>query len=101
MPSNRLIPILRGGALLQIHALEDGVLAVALLDSQHGLLDLPLPSVGGLVRLLLLFLGGVVSKQVQLLRLPAFGGAGLVQQPVGADAQPPHQQVTVHDPVVW
>ena len=86
MPSNRLIPILRGGALLQIHALEDGVLAVALLDSQHGLLDLPLPSVGGLVRLLLLFLGGVVSKQVQLLRLPAFGGAGLVQQPVGADA---------------
>ena len=52
VPSYGLVPLLGGGALLQVHTLQDGVLAVFLLDAQHGLLNLPLPGVGGLVRLL-------------------------------------------------
>ena len=62
MPSNGLIPLPGGGALLQIHPLEDGVLTIPLFDPQHGLLELPLSGVGGFICLLLLLLGGVVSK---------------------------------------
>ena len=66
MPSDRLVTLPGGGPLLQIQPLEDGVLAVALLD---GLLELPLPSVGGLIRLLPLLPLGIVGEQGQLLRL--------------------------------
>ena len=69
MPSDRLVTLPGGGPLLQIQPLEDGVLAVALLDAQHGLLELPLPSVGGLIRLLPLLPLGIVGEQGQLLRL--------------------------------
>ena len=62
MPSNRLIPLPGGGAILQVHPLEDGVLAVLFLDPQHGLLELPLSGVGGPVCLLLLFFGGIIGK---------------------------------------
>lgn len=63
MSSYGLIPLTGSGPLLQVHPLEDGVLAELLLDPQHGLLNLPLPGMGGLVRLLLLLLGGVVGEQ--------------------------------------
>ena len=62
MPSNRLIPLPCGGAILQVHPLEDGVLTIPLFDPQHGLLELPLSDVGSFICLLLLLLGGVVGK---------------------------------------
>ena len=80
MPSDRLIAFLGRGALLQVHPFEDGVLAVPLLDAQHGLLELPLPGVGSLIRLLLRLSGGVIGEQVQLLRLVRLGCLRLVQQ---------------------
>ena len=91
MPPNRLISLPGSGPLLQVHPLEDGVLAIPLLDAQHGLLELPLPGVGGLIRLLPRFSGGVVGEQIQLLRLVPPGGLRLVQQLVGADAQAAEQ----------
>ena len=100
VPPNRLIPLPGSGAILQIHPLEDGVFAVLFLDPQHGLLDLPLPGVGGRVCLLLLFLCGVVGEQIHLLCRLLFPDAGLVQQLVGADAQPADQQIPVYNPVV-
>ena len=100
MPSDRPVALPGRGALLQVHPLEDGVLAVPLLDTQHGLLELSLPGVGGLVRLLPYLSGGVVGEQVQLFRLVPFGGLRLVQQLVGADAQAANQQVFVRNPVV-
>ena len=69
MPSDRLVALFGRRAILQVHPLEDGVLAVPLLDAQHGLLELPLPSVGGLIRLLPLLPLGIVGEQGQLLRL--------------------------------
>ena len=93
MPSDRLVTLPCGGTILQVHPLEDGVLAVPLFDSQHGLLELPLSGVGGFICLLLLLLSGVVGKQVQLLRRLLLPGAGLIQQPVGADTQAADQQV--------
>ena len=84
MPSNRPIPLPGGGAFLQVHTLEDGVLAVLFLDVQHGLLELALPGVGGPVCPLLLFLGGIIGKQVQLLRL-LLGGVSLGDQFVGTE----------------
>ena len=86
MPSDRLVALFGRGAILQVHPLEDGVLAVPLLDAQHGLLELPLPGMGSLVRLFLLFPGGVVGEQIHLLRLVPIGGLRLIQQLVGADA---------------
>ena len=99
VPSYGLVPLPGGGALLQVHALQDGVFPVLLLDPQHGLLDLPLLGLGGLVRLGLLFFGGVVGEQVQLLRRLLFGNLRLLQQPVGAETQLPDQQIRGHDPV--
>ena len=49
MPPNRLISLPGGGTLLQVHALQDGVLAVFLLDAQHGLLEFFLPGVGSVL----------------------------------------------------
>ena len=86
MSSYGLIPLTGSGPLLQVHPLEDGVLAELLLDPQHGLLNLPLPGMGGLVRLLPLLLGGVVGEQIQLLCL-ILGHINLGEQLVGADAQ--------------
>ena len=100
MASYRLVALPGCGAHLQVHPLEDGVLAVPLFDAQHGLLELPLPGVGGLVRLLPCISGSVVGEQVQLFRLVPFGGLRLIQQLVGADAQAADQQVPVHNPVV-
>ena len=91
MPSNRLIPLLGGGTILQVHALEDGVLAIPFLDFQHGLLDFPFPGVGGFICLSLLLFFGVVGEQIQLLRLVFPGDLGFIQQLVGADAQPADQ----------
>ena len=65
MPSNRLIPLLGGGTILQVHALEDGVFAIPFLDFQHGLLDFPFPGVGGFICLSLLLFFGVVGEQIQ------------------------------------
>ena len=90
MSSYGLIPLTGSGALLQVHTLEDSVLAVPLFDPKHGLLNLPLPSVGGLVHLLPLLLGGVIGEQIQLLRL-LLGRVSLGEQLVGADAQPADQ----------
>lgn len=46
MHSDRPVALPGGGPLLQIQPLEDGVLAVAFLDAQHDLLELPLSGVG-------------------------------------------------------
>lgn len=86
MPADLGVAIFGCSAFLQIHAFEDGVLAELLLDPQHGLLNLPLPGMGGLVRLLPLLLGGVVGEQIQLLCL-ILGHINLGEQLVGADAQ--------------
>ena len=81
MSSNRLIALFGGSALLQIQPFEDGVLAIALLDAQHGLLELPLPGVDSLVRPLPRLSGGVVGEQIQLLRLRFPGGRKVPYDP--------------------
>lgn len=100
MPSNGLIAIPGGSALLQVHALQDSVLTVPLLDSKHDLLELSLSGIGGTICLLLICFGGVISERIQLFRLLLLRGAGLVQQLVTANAQVEYQLVSIHDPVM-
>mgnify|MGYP006967099489 CR=1 FL=1 len=89
MSSDLLVPLPGGGALLQIHGLQDGILPIFLLDAQHGLLEFFLLGVGSILFSPLLLLCRIVGEQIQLFRLLTLAGCSLVHQMIGADTQPP------------
>ena len=64
MSSNGLVSLSGVSAILQVHAFENGILAVPLFDAQHSFLELPLSGMGGFVGLLLLLLGGIVGEKI-------------------------------------
>lgn len=100
MSSYGLVSLSGGSTILQVHALENGILAVPLFDAQHSLLELPLSGIGGFVGQLPLFLGSIVGEKIQLLCLVLTGDISLGQQFIGADAQPTNQQILVNDSVI-
>lgn len=83
MASDLLVSLFGGSALLKIHAFQNGIFPVFLLDTQHGRLDLllpfPLPVFSGLA-----FLKGcIVREQIQLLTARCRGGILLQNNAVG------------------
>ena len=53
-------------AFFKIHRLEDGILAVLLLDGESRLLDFSFPFQGGSFGFLFFLFGGIVGKEVEL-----------------------------------
>ena len=72
MSSDLLVPLFGGGALLQIHGLQDGVLPIFLLDAQHGLLEFFLPGVGSV-----LFSPRAISRPVRPFTSSPFSREGV------------------------
>ena len=61
------VAVARRRALLEVHALENGVFAELFLDGEGGLLELSLARKRFLLLPALFLLGGVVGEQVELL----------------------------------
>ena len=92
MPADLAVAILGRRALLQVHALHDGVLAVLLLDIDDGLLHAPLLVQGGLLGFPLPLLGLIVGEHGKLLLLdPRLAGFGFIQDAGGGDGHTAHQ----------
>ena len=98
MPADLAVAILGRRALLQVHALHDGVLTVLLLDIDDGLLHTPLLVQGGLLGFPLPLLGLVVGEHGKLLLLdPRLTGFGFVQDAGGSDGHTAHQEAGIQD----
>ena len=96
MSSDGLVPLLGRGALLKIHALENGVLSVLALDRDQGLLAAFFPFQFGLLRLPSRFFRLVIGKQAHLLE----GGRlflSLRDDVRRREIQPAHQQGLIDD----
>ena len=66
MSPNLRITVFGSCAFFKIHRLEDGVLAVLLLDGESRLLDFSFPFQGGSFGFLLFLFGGIVREEVKL-----------------------------------
>ena len=85
-------------ALLQTHALENGIFAEFLLDGQRRLLQLLFARQRRLLRLAPGVLGGKIGEQVQLLHLLRLRLV-LRDDVRGDEIHAPDEQPTVHDAV--
>ena len=75
MSPNLRITVFGSCAFFKIHRLEDGVLAVLLLDGESRLLDFSFPFQGGSFGFLLFLFGGIVREEVKLDSTSFFFGA--------------------------
>ena len=100
MSPNLRITVFRGCAFFKIHCLEDGVLAVLLLDGESRLLNFSFPLQGGIFRFPLFLFGSIVGEEVKLDSVVVFLWCICFRQDVIChNIHTPHQQILVHEPV--
>lgn len=99
MPADLAVALAGGGAVFEVHALEDGVFAVAVLDGEEGFLNLALAGLLGLVGGAAGVLGGIVGEEIKLLGGGERRNVTLAEQAVGGDGKAAHQQKRIGDAV--
>ena len=100
MSSDLLIPILRRRAFLQVHALENSVLAELLFDGQHGLLHFPFTLKLCAFPFLLSFKSCIICEEIKLLKTGVLLRCICLWKNMICDnIQPTHEKVFIDDPV--
>ena len=99
MTADLAVAVARRRALLEVHALEEGIFTELFLDGEGGLLELSLARKCFLLLPALFLLGGVVGEQVELLTVVPARRVVLEQHAVGDEIHTPDEQIGVCDPV--
>ena len=100
MPADLRITVFRGCAFFKIHRLEDGVLAVLLLDGESCLLNLSFPFQGSVFGFPLFLFGGLVGEEVELnSTVVVLWGISFRQDMICNNVHTADKQILVHNPV--
>ena len=78
-----------GSALLKVHALDNGVLAVSAFYGKYGFLPAFFTFKGSFLRFTLCLISGKVGEKVQLNRLIFLRNIALMDNMICGDVQPP------------